>query len=98
MRNNIPVATTMPKMRLIRRRGKKRNSPTWSDESREVKQQGPEVTANDGAPSPPEPLLRSGLVLAGGATQPLPDGARVTALELAGLNLWGTGWGRACTG
>lgn len=49
--------------------------------------------------SPREPLLRSGLVLAGanaversgaGPTQPLPERALVTALELAGLNLWGT--------
>ncbi|WNG32081.1 tetratricopeptide repeat protein [Cystobacter fuscus] len=47
-----------------------------------------------------DPLLRSGLVLAGagalapdgasGATKPPPDSALVTALELAGLNLWGT--------
>jgi CHAT domain-containing protein/Tfp pilus assembly protein PilF len=52
------------------------------------------------APSPPQPLLRSGLVLAGGAraltpaasvaTQPPPDNVLVTALELAGLDLWGT--------
>jgi CHAT domain-containing protein/tetratricopeptide (TPR) repeat protein len=50
------------------------------------------------APSPPEPLLRSGLVFAG-ARPPAPTGsspssspgsALVTALELAGLNLWGT--------
>ncbi|MFY0527943.1 tetratricopeptide repeat protein [Archangium gephyra] len=51
------------------------------------------------APSPPDPLLRSGLVLAG-ASAPVPSGASpapasaehslVTALELAGLNLWGT--------
>jgi CHAT domain-containing protein/Tfp pilus assembly protein PilF len=48
---------------------------------------------------PPDPLLRSGLVLAG-ASAPAPLGsnpaplsierALVTALELAGLNLWGT--------
>jgi CHAT domain-containing protein len=45
---------------------------------------------------PPEPLLRSGLMLAG-AHSPSPQGASprredslVTALELAGLNLWGT--------
>ncbi|QRO02610.1 CHAT domain-containing protein [Archangium violaceum] len=45
----------------------------------------------------PDPLLRSGLVLAG-ARAPAPEGsaktpsegALVTALELAGLNLWGT--------
>ena len=51
------------------------------------------------APSPPSPMLRSGLVLAG-ASAPEPSGsspaqssaerAWVTALELAGLNLWGT--------
>jgi CHAT domain-containing protein/Tfp pilus assembly protein PilF len=46
---------------------------------------------------PPDPLLRSGLLLAGASaptpsssTQPSPDSALVTALELAGLNLWGT--------
>ncbi len=51
------------------------------------------------APRSPDPLLRSGLVLAG-ALAPAPSGsspsqvspetALVTALELAGLNLWGT--------
>jgi CHAT domain-containing protein/Tfp pilus assembly protein PilF len=51
------------------------------------------------APSPPDPLLRSGLILAGAST-PVPSGSSpapasvehslVTALELAGLNLWGT--------
>ncbi|HEX8698829.1 MAG TPA: CHAT domain-containing tetratricopeptide repeat protein [Myxococcaceae bacterium] len=54
---------------------------------------------NPRASHPPEPLLRSGLLLAGasartastaGATRPPPDSALVTALELAGLNLWGT--------
>ncbi|HEX8822774.1 MAG TPA: CHAT domain-containing protein, partial [Archangium sp.] len=48
---------------------------------------------------PPEPLLRSGLLLAGASTStptipgvpsPSPDDALVTALELAGLDLWGT--------
>jgi tetratricopeptide (TPR) repeat protein len=46
----------------------------------------------------PDPLLRSGLVLAGahvatgapGAAKPPADTALATALELAGLNLWGT--------
>ncbi len=54
------------------------------------------------APSAPrllDPLLRSGLVLAGdralladasNATAPQPGSTWVTALELAGLNLWGT--------
>nr|WP_245767231.1 CHAT domain-containing tetratricopeptide repeat protein [Stigmatella erecta] len=49
--------------------------------------------------SPSDPLLRSGLFLAGasepveGASSGIPsrwDGTMVTALELAGLNLWGT--------
>jgi CHAT domain-containing protein len=51
----------------------------------------------EAAPHPPDPLLRSGLVLAG-TWQPeagagdgkLWERAWVTALELAGLNLWGT--------
>ncbi len=49
------------------------------------------------ASRPADPLLRSGLLFAGasaptaaGAPQPPPDSALVTALELAGLNLWGT--------
>jgi tetratricopeptide (TPR) repeat protein len=51
------------------------------------------------AARPPDPLLRSGLLLAGastltssttGSTQLPPDSSLVTALELAGLNLWGT--------
>jgi CHAT domain-containing protein len=46
------------------------------------------------ASRPPDPLLRSGLLWAGatfsGSTEAPPDGALVTALELAGLDLWGT--------
>ncbi|WP_164010632.1 CHAT domain-containing tetratricopeptide repeat protein [Pyxidicoccus trucidator] len=51
------------------------------------------------APRPSDPLLRSGLLFAGanapapsasGAPQSPPDSALATALELAGLNLWGT--------
>ncbi|RKH66786.1 CHAT domain-containing protein [Corallococcus llansteffanensis] len=50
------------------------------------------------APSPADPLLRSGLVLAGASASvpsgfspaPPPDSTLVTALELAGLDLWGT--------
>ena len=50
------------------------------------------------APRPSDPLLRSGLVFAGaggsasgpGPSQPSPERSLVTALELAGLNLWGT--------
>jgi CHAT domain-containing protein len=48
---------------------------------------------------PPDPLLRSGLLFAGASAptpshsdspQPPPDTALATALELAGLDLWGT--------
>jgi CHAT domain-containing protein len=51
------------------------------------------------APQLPDPLLRSGLVLsdasaprpdAPGSPRPSPGSALVTALELAGLDLWGT--------
>jgi CHAT domain-containing protein/Tfp pilus assembly protein PilF len=51
------------------------------------------------APPPPDPLLRSGVALAGasspvvdasGPSQSRPGAALVTALELAGLDLWGT--------
>ena len=53
------------------------------------------------SPSPmlqhsPDPLLRSGLVLAGASVQQAPSGpllreeTLITALELAGLDLWGT--------
>jgi CHAT domain-containing protein/tetratricopeptide (TPR) repeat protein len=44
------------------------------------------------ATSPPDPLLRSGLVLAGASSsaQSSTEHALATALELAGLNLWGT--------
>jgi CHAT domain-containing protein/Tfp pilus assembly protein PilF len=44
-------------------------------------------------PRPREPLLRSGLVLAGArplSGAPRPEDSLVTALELAGLDLWGT--------
>jgi CHAT domain-containing protein/Tfp pilus assembly protein PilF len=54
----------------------------------------------DASASPPvDPLLRSGLLLAGAnvpapdtslSSQPPPGSGLVTALELAGLNLWGT--------
>jgi CHAT domain-containing protein/Tfp pilus assembly protein PilF len=45
---------------------------------------------NVGPPSqrPADPLLRSGLVLTGASARP--DSALTTALELAGLDLWGT--------
>lgn len=43
------------------------------------------------AARPPDPLLRSGLLLAGGTEKKsTSDSALVTALELAGLDLWGT--------
>lgn len=51
------------------------------------------------SPRPADPLLRSGLVLSGarslapsasGTASPRPDSALVTALELAGMDLWGT--------
>jgi len=54
---------------------------------------------NPQAPRPRDPLLRSGLALAGarapspdasGHSKHRPDAALVTALELAGLDLWGT--------
>ncbi|MDC0712579.1 CHAT domain-containing protein [Stigmatella sp. ncwal1] len=54
---------------------------------------------NPRAPRPQEPLLRSGIALAGARVQvpaasptseSRPDAALVTALELAGLDLWGT--------
>ncbi|WP_306819240.1 CHAT domain-containing tetratricopeptide repeat protein [Archangium lipolyticum] len=40
----------------------------------------------------PDPLLRSGLILSGASAQQphSPDSSLVTALELAGLDLWGT--------
>jgi CHAT domain-containing protein len=53
----------------------------------------------DGAPAqmPADPLLRSGIALARAGTSapvhsstPTPDAALITALELMGLNLWGT--------
>jgi CHAT domain-containing protein/Tfp pilus assembly protein PilF len=43
------------------------------------------------APRPPDPLLRSGLLLAGAKEKAsASDSELVTALELAGLDLWGT--------
>ncbi|WP_257448435.1 CHAT domain-containing tetratricopeptide repeat protein [Archangium lipolyticum] len=49
---------------------------------------------SEGPPTqhPPDPLLRSGLVLSGAAAQVphSPESSLVTALELAGLDLWGT--------
>ncbi|WP_434299061.1 tetratricopeptide repeat protein [Corallococcus exiguus] len=42
------------------------------------------------AARPPDPLLRSGLLLAGETEKSASDSALVTALELAGLDLWGT--------
>ncbi|SEM22829.1 CHAT domain-containing protein [Stigmatella aurantiaca] len=53
------------------------------------------IDALAGAPPPQqEPLLNSGLVLAGaqasGAEAPGPEATLLTALEIAGLNLWGT--------
>jgi len=41
-------------------------------------------------PRLPDPLLRSGLVLAGAGASADPSNSLVTALELVGLNLWGT--------
>jgi len=41
-------------------------------------------------PRAPDPLLRSGLVLSGAGSRANLGGSLVTALELAGLNLWGT--------
>jgi len=41
-------------------------------------------------PRLPDPLLRSGLVLAGASSPADRGNSLVTALELAGLNLWGT--------
>jgi len=71
-----------------------------------VAQEGTRAVAHFGAlgvdplaAAPADPLLRSGLILAGartpasgapGTAGPLPESSLVTALELAGLNLWGT--------
>ena len=41
-------------------------------------------------PRPPDPLLRSGLALAGASSPSDLSNSLVTALELSGLNLWGT--------
>jgi CHAT domain-containing protein len=64
--------------------------------ARGIAQSGP-LGGDLRAPSLPDPLLRSGLVLAGarappdvGEGGPRLDSSLVTALELAGVNLWGT--------
>jgi hypothetical protein len=68
-----------------------RNAPTGS--------RGIGHIGSGGTPAQPlpDPLLRSGLVLSAAnvpaapqSTMPRADGALVTALELAGLDLWGT--------
>jgi CHAT domain-containing protein len=73
------------------------NAPT-PPRSRAVGQFGA-VGADPLTARPPDPLLRSGLLFAGAGApapdasspaSPPPDGALATALELAGLNLWGT--------
>ncbi|HZI16651.1 MAG TPA: CHAT domain-containing protein, partial [Myxococcus sp.] len=70
-----------------------------SSDSRAVAHFGP-LGGDALAFNPPDPLLRSGLVLAGAGTPapsgvspaapPPPDNALETALELTGLDLWGT--------
>jgi CHAT domain-containing protein len=63
-------------------------SPSTHDTSRSLKSMG---AAGISPPKcPPEPLLCSGLVLAGASGSHAIKESWVTALELAGLNLWGT--------
>jgi CHAT domain-containing protein len=72
------------------------DAPAPEDDSRAIGHFG---ALDEGTPlhRPPDPLLRSGLILAGArapqasgaASHPL-DSSLVTALELAGLDLWGT--------
>ncbi|MFY0566887.1 tetratricopeptide repeat protein [Archangium lansingense] len=74
------------------------DSPAPTPGSRAVGHFGA-VADNPQAQRPEEPLLRSGLAFAGASapapdasspSEPRPDTALVTALELAGLDLWGT--------
>ena len=49
-----------------------------------------DLSAGGATSRPPDPLLRSGLVLAGAGSRADIGSSLVTALELAGLDLWGT--------